>query len=142
MDLSLIHIFVWGDWPKAYNEIVLVVNEHNELSDLTLSALGLRSKEELIESYRAAQRGEQIDTSQVRQWSYDEIGEKTFEMILSADLYRQQSDGTYVNISEDVYKRQLPAQRIMARLPPPFLIMPNHVAYLPFHAAILCHRHT
>ena len=91
---------VWGDWPKAYNEIVLVVNEHNELSDLTLSALGLRSKEELIESYRAAQRGEQIDTSQVRQWSYDEIGEKTFEMILSADLYRQQSDGTYVNISE------------------------------------------
>lgn len=91
---------IWGDWPKAYNEIVLVVNEHNELSDLTLSALGLRSKEELIESYRAAQRGEQIDTSQVRQWSYDEIGEKTFEMILSADLYRQQSDGTYVNISE------------------------------------------
>ena len=31
---------VYGNWPNSYDEIVLVVDEHNEISDLALYALG------------------------------------------------------------------------------------------------------
>ena len=43
-----------GDWPQAYNEIVLVVNKDNELSDMTLYSLGLLERSELDELIEAA----------------------------------------------------------------------------------------
>ena len=33
---------IYGSWPQNYNEVVLVVDKNNEISDLTLYALGLR----------------------------------------------------------------------------------------------------
>ena len=36
---------IYGSWPNSYDEIVLVVDENNELDDMTLYALGLESKE-------------------------------------------------------------------------------------------------
>ena len=38
---------VYGTWPSAYNEIVLVLDENNELDDMTLYALGLEPKEKV-----------------------------------------------------------------------------------------------
>ena len=35
---------VYGSWPTAYNEVVLVLDENNELDDMTLYALGLNRK--------------------------------------------------------------------------------------------------
>ena len=32
---------IYGNWPKAYNEVVLIVNQNNEVSDFALLALGL-----------------------------------------------------------------------------------------------------
>jgi hypothetical protein len=43
-EYDLIH----GKWPTAYNEVVLVVNKRNEISDLALYALGLRTAAELM----------------------------------------------------------------------------------------------
>ena len=36
-----------GGWPNDYNEIVLVVDENNEVDDMTLYALGLKSQAEI-----------------------------------------------------------------------------------------------
>ena len=38
---------VYGSWPTEYNEIVLVLDENNELDDMALYALGLKSEEEM-----------------------------------------------------------------------------------------------
>ena len=35
---------VYGSWPNSYDEIVLVLDENNELDDMTLYALGLRAE--------------------------------------------------------------------------------------------------
>jgi len=51
---------IHGDWPKAKNEIVLVLNENNELDDLTLYALGLLSEEEIDAIIDAAVNGEKL----------------------------------------------------------------------------------
>lgn len=90
---------IYGSWPKAYNEIVLVVNERNEITDLTLYALGLKTVDEMKDIMNKAAMGEQIDTSSLGSWSYEEICDMTFRLIPSANRYQKQENGTYVDIS-------------------------------------------
>ena len=45
---------VYGSWPTEYNEIVLVLDENNELNDLSLYALGLSPKENVDKAMNAA----------------------------------------------------------------------------------------
>ncbi|MBQ8914645.1 MAG: ABC transporter ATP-binding protein, partial [Clostridia bacterium] len=42
---------IYGSWPNEYNEIVLVVDENNEIDDMTLYALGLKSEKEVSDSF-------------------------------------------------------------------------------------------
>ncbi len=91
---------VYGSWPKAYNEVVLIVNENNEISDFVLYALGLKSYSEMEDIINRALKQEQIDTDNLGKWSYEDICGKTFKLILSSDMYQKQADGTYINLSE------------------------------------------
>jgi putative ABC transport system permease protein len=54
---------IHGSWPNDYNEIVLVVDENNEIDDMTLYALGLMSKEDIDALANAAFHKESIDFS-------------------------------------------------------------------------------
>jgi len=54
---------IYGTWPTEYNEVVLVVDENNEVDDMTLYALGLKSAEEMDSIMEAAMEGEQIEAS-------------------------------------------------------------------------------
>ena len=87
-----------GEWPDAYNEIVLVVNERNEISDLVLYALGLESVEDMKTVMQAAMNGEEIDTTEQQSWSYDEILAMEFKLILAADTWQKNADGTYTDL--------------------------------------------
>ncbi|MBP3630674.1 MAG: ABC transporter ATP-binding protein, partial [Clostridia bacterium] len=87
-----------GAWPKAYNEIVLVVNEKNEIDDLTLYALGLIDKTEIDAIIDAAVNGTTIEHEKNR-WSYDDIKARTFKTILPSNKYvYSEATGTYVDI--------------------------------------------
>ena len=90
---------IYGSWPESYNEIVLVVDENNEISDLTLYALGLKTADEMKENMQMAATGEQIDTSALGSWSYEEICDMSFRLIPSANKYQRQENGTYVDLS-------------------------------------------
>ena len=93
-----------GRWPSAYNEIVLVVNENNELDDLTVYALGLESHDKIDDSFNAIMKGEEVDADQ-KKWSYEEIYEKEFRVILNADCYEKDpATGLYVDKREDSVK--------------------------------------
>ena len=91
---------IYGDWPTAYNEVVLVVNKQNEISDLALYALGLRTEKEIMEALMSSSKGEVIDTSQAKSWSYEELCDMTFRLFLQSECYQKQLDGTYANISD------------------------------------------
>ena len=45
---------IHGSWPSAYNEVVLILDENNELDDMALYALGLKSAEEIRDLMNAA----------------------------------------------------------------------------------------
>ena len=91
---DLIH----GRWPEEYNEIVLVVNENNELEDITLYALGLKSKADIDEQFVLMEQGQQIDTTK-QFWSYEQICGMEFKAVRLCDSYSLDSQtGLYTDL--------------------------------------------
>ena len=90
---------IYGEWPKAYNEILLVVTENNTISDLSLYALGLRTKDEILQTIRDYNEGKIIDTSNSRKYTYEEICNLQFRLYLAAECYVENGDGTYTDAS-------------------------------------------
>ena len=89
---------VYGSWPTQYNEIVLVLDENNELDDMTLYALGLTSKESIDNLFRAAMDKTQIDVSS-QKWSYEDICNMEFRTILGSDCYTlDEKTGLYTDL--------------------------------------------
>ena len=91
---------IYGRWPENYNEVVLIVNNNNEVSDFALLALGLTTVEEAKKSWQSIGEGEKLDT-EVKSWSYEEICEMTFRVVPSSEFYsiNQETKG-YIDISE------------------------------------------
>ncbi len=77
---------IYGNWPTKYNEIVLVLDENNELDDMTLYALGLKTKEEIDKVTKAALEGEEIEVRE-RKWTYKEICEREYRTVLNSECY-------------------------------------------------------
>ncbi len=90
---------IYGKWPQSFDEIVLVVNENNEITDLTLYALGLKTEAEMRDAMIKASKGEQIDISSLGTWSYEEICGMSFRLIPSANRFQKQADGIYIDLS-------------------------------------------
>ncbi len=82
---------IYGDWPTAYNEVVLVVNEKNEIDDLTLYALGLIGQDEIDAIIDAAIAGEELEQSDKNKWTYKEVCEREYKTILPYDRYHSEN---------------------------------------------------
>ncbi len=91
---------IYGSWPNSYNEVVLVVDENNEIDDMTLFALGLKSKEDIDALAKAAFNKQPIETTHEK-WTYEEICNMEFRTILSADCYtKDENTGAYVDLRD------------------------------------------
>ncbi len=91
---------IYGSWPNDKDEIVLVLNENNELDDLTLYALGLLSREEIDAIIDAAATGEALEQNPNQKWTYEEICDLTFKAILPYNCYALYN-GIYVDVSKN-----------------------------------------
>ena len=91
-----------GRWPQAYNELVLVVDDNNEISDYVLYSLGLLDDRELIALMQNAfmQQSQQTDTVEQTRFSFEDILKVTYKLILSADSYEKQ-EGVWMDRSDD-----------------------------------------
>ena len=91
---------IYGSWPEKYNEVVIVVNENNEIDDMTLYALGLKSEKEVEEAFDAVIKGTEI-TSEKKSWTYEEICDMDFRVILNSDCYTvDEATGNYTDMRE------------------------------------------
>lgn len=91
---------IYGSWPDEYNEIVLVVDENNEIDDMTLYALGLKTKEEIDKLADAAFNKTTIEADN-RSWSYEEICNRDYRVVLNADCYSlDEKTGIYTDLRE------------------------------------------
>ena len=91
---------VYGSWPTEYNEIVLVLDENNEIDDMALYALGLKSKEEMDALMEAAVNKTEVEVK-AQTWSYEEICGMEFRTILGSDCYiLDEHTGLYTDLRE------------------------------------------
>ena len=89
---------IYGSWPNSYDEVVLIVDENNELSDLALYALGLTSEEEMKALMEAADKGTAVD-SKLEKWTYEEICAKEYHVVLPSDGYvKDENTGLFVDL--------------------------------------------
>ena len=89
-----------GRWPAAYNEVILVVDRNNEVDDLTLYALGLKSEAEINAIFDAAMSGGSLQNEK-QSWSYEELRGLTFRVVLNGDCFvKEEQTGTYVDLRE------------------------------------------
>ncbi len=88
---------IYGTWPTAYNEIVLVVDENNEIDDVTLYALGLTSKETMDALIDAATNGKKLEDKEAKSWTYEEICAMDFRVILNSDCYADDGTGIFTD---------------------------------------------
>ena len=90
---------LYGSWPQSYDEVVLVIDKNNEISDLVMYAMGLKTSGEMEDAMQSAMDGENIDQTQ-DSWSFDELCGRTFKLILPWENYRYDaSTGGYTDLS-------------------------------------------
>lgn len=90
-----------GSMPKNSNEVVVIVDKNNQISDYTLYSLGLKDADELTEMIKKAQNGEKIEKSADTSYTFDEILNLRFKVLLNTDYYKQNEMGTWDDMSED-----------------------------------------
>ena len=88
--LNKTYDIVTGKLPDKMNEVVLIVNENNEISDYTLYALNLLSQNELARMMQSIMMGEKIENKE-HNYSYEEILNTTFKLILNTDYYSKEN---------------------------------------------------
>ncbi len=89
---------VYGEWPKEYDEVSLVLDYENGISASTLYQLGFITSDEYVKIQDAINDGETPDEIT---WSYDDIVGHTFYLIPACDNYKKNDDVTFSYVSPD-----------------------------------------
>ena len=90
-----------GSWPERYDEVVLVVDENNEISDLVLYSLGLKPTDDIAGNMELLMSQEAMETSH-ESWSYEELCQMSFRYIYPADMYQYDEEtDSYIDLSEE-----------------------------------------
>lgn len=91
---------VYGSWPTEYNEIVLVLDENNELNDMSLYALGLIPEDDIADIVDAVMNGSELENIS-KKWSYEEICNMEFRAVLNSDCFvLDEKTGLYTDLRE------------------------------------------
>ena len=91
---------IYGSYPEKYDEVVLIVNSNNEISDYTLYALGLKDQKMLKEMMYNVMKGEEVDDADL-ELSYEDICNIEFRLMINTDLFTKEGN-RYVDRSNDL----------------------------------------
>ena len=88
-----------GSWPKKYNEVVLIVDDNNEISDYTLYALGLKDQNEIKDIMTKVMNGEEV-VSEANEFDYNDLLNLSFKLVLNNKYYIKEN-GIWKDMSKD-----------------------------------------
>lgn len=81
---------VAGNWPKSYNEAVLIVDKNNEINEFVLQSLGITSAADTINAIMGMQNDETNKTND-RVFEYDDLLDLEFSLVLEPNFYSYNS---------------------------------------------------
>jgi len=126
-----------GRWPEEKHEIILVVDEHNEITDFVLYTLRMMDPRDIPRMMQALNQGE-VFTTEISRFTYEELMDQTFTMVLSTDMFEQNGQA-WEDKSEDedfmsgVIANSLELQIVGIIRPAPDVLMtalPSNIGYL------------
>lgn len=93
----------------AYNELVLVVDENNEISDVALYTLGLMDQDEFRDMMQKVMQGETVKKTENVSFTYDDLLNTSFKLVLNTDYYQyNEASGVWEDKrDDDTYMKQL-----------------------------------
>ena len=94
---------LYGRYPQAYDEAVLVLNWNNTLSVTTLYQLGILPASEYDAIQTLLDQNEDVSLKN-QKFSYADVCSKTFYIIPQCDRYEKNEDGTFSDISQNKSK--------------------------------------
>ena len=87
------YTIVYGKLPENYNEVVLVLDGNNEINELMLYALGLKNQSQFTtELMGAITGGEEVNNGIPEKYSYDDILNLKYKLVLSSDYMVKDSE--------------------------------------------------
>ena len=90
-----------GKMPEKYNEVVLIVDDENQITDFTLYSLGLLDAAELKNALVSTAAGETVSLETgVVEYSFDELVGLKFKLLTNTDVFVKEGD-IWVDKSED-----------------------------------------
>lgn len=89
-----------GRWPSSYNEVILVADENNEITDITLYSLGLKDQSEVKEMMQQIYTGQEVNTTS-SSYTYEELLGLEFKLVPAYQYYKFNTDN---NLWEDMSK--------------------------------------
>ena len=97
--LSAQYDILAGRMPENFDEVVIIINENNEISDYTLYSLGLKEQSELKGQMEKLMLGQPIETESMT-FTYDELMALRFRLMVNTDYYQQLGNG-WVDMRKD-----------------------------------------
>ena len=95
-----------GKWPEKYNEVMLIVNENNEISDYTLYSLGIKNQNELTEKMHKIMAGEQIEELQDESYNSEEFIGLSYKVLLNTDYYTKNGNTWSNRRNDEAYLKE------------------------------------
>ena len=92
---------VSGKLPEAYDELVLIVDENNELNDYILYSIGLKDQKELQETMINMSNGKEIQEFNQTKYTYEDILNTTYVLVLNSDYYKKEN-GVWLDKTSDL----------------------------------------
>lgn len=85
---------VAGTWPQKYNEVVVVTDKDNQISDMTLYVLGLKDQKDYEAIKAKVTDGEAVNKEDYDSvsFTYDEILQQKFKLVLNTDYFEKSED--------------------------------------------------
>ena len=90
-----------GHMPESSNEVVLIVNKYNQVTDYTLYSLGILDNSELTDAVQRTIEGETVENiNSLESIDFDELLGLKFKLFVNTDYYAEE-DGIWVDKSSD-----------------------------------------
>lgn len=88
-----------GHWPEKYNEMVLIVDKNNQISDYTLYSLGILDQDYLKEQFINMTSGKEVKFEE-HSYETEELLGLSFKLVFNTDYYEKEK-GIWINKSSD-----------------------------------------
>ena len=88
---------VYGNWPKSYDELVLVLDKNSEVSLSVLYNLGLLPSKEYKKVLKDLNDEKKVDVD-LKKISYEDITKKTYKLLTASDFYIKNKNGYYSSV--------------------------------------------